>query len=137
MSRRSQTQTDPLLDQPSAPLFVPKPSGDSKATQIQDGDLFDFDLEVGAFGGTAQIPCDTRRAAEPILDVLVGKTLDRALMEVLEEEELKASPCAAPSPAVPSVVADASPRWWRATSAIGNGSATWSAWRSSASPPPR
>jgi hypothetical protein len=34
--------------------------------------LFDFDLEV-----------------EPILDVLVGKTVEHALTEVLEEEELE------------------------------------------------
>jgi hypothetical protein len=33
--------------------------------------LFDFDLEV-----------------KPILEVLVGKTLEQALMEVMEEEEL-------------------------------------------------
>mmetsp|Transcript_23766 Transcript_23766/g.33253 ORF Transcript_23766/g.33253 Transcript_23766/m.33253 type:complete len:359 (+) Transcript_23766:209-1285(+) len=66
------TQTDALLDHPSAPLFVPKPSGVDKSTDIKPGDLFDFDLEV-----------------EPILEVLVGKSLDHALMEVLEEEELK------------------------------------------------
>jgi len=66
------TQTDPLLDHPTAPKFVPKPSGEDKYTEILPGDLFDFDLEV-----------------EPILEVLIGKTLDHALMEVLEEEELK------------------------------------------------
>lgn len=42
-------------------------------TQIWDGDLFDFDTEV-----------------EPILQVIVGKTLEQSRMEVLEEEELKA-----------------------------------------------
>lgn len=35
--------------------------------------LFDFDLEV-----------------EPVLEVLVGKTVEQALIEVLEEEELEA-----------------------------------------------
>ena len=40
-------------------------------TQIESGDLFDFDFEV-----------------EPILEVLVGKTLEQGLMEVMEEEEL-------------------------------------------------
>lgn len=35
------------------------------------GDLFDFDMEV-----------------EPILEVLVGKTLEQSMMEVMEEEEL-------------------------------------------------
>merc|ERR1719474_2586726 len=63
------TQTDPFLDRPSTPLFVPKLSGKSMATQIEDGDLFDFDREV-----------------EPILEVLIGKTIEQS---VLEEEELK------------------------------------------------
>eukprot|EP01084_Bolivina_argentea_P098966 177909_1 len=66
------TQTDPFLDRPSTPLFIPKLSGKSMATQVEDGDLFDFDHEV-----------------EPILEVLVGKTIETSLMEVLEEEELK------------------------------------------------
>lgn len=66
------TQTDALADHPSAPIFVPKPSGESKGTEIKPGELFDFDIEV-----------------EPILEVLVGKSTDQALMEVLEEEELK------------------------------------------------
>jgi hypothetical protein len=42
-----------------------------RETQIFEGDLFNFDSEV-----------------EPILQVIVGKTLEQALMEVLEEEEL-------------------------------------------------
>lgn len=37
------------------------------------GELFDFDAEV-----------------EPLLEVLVGKVLEQALMEVLEEEEIAA-----------------------------------------------
>lgn len=41
-------------------------------TQIQPGDLFDFDLEV-----------------EPILEVLVGKTLHVAMLELMQEEELE------------------------------------------------
>lgn len=67
------TQTDALQDRPPSPLFVPAKSGVDAATQIQAGELFDFDLEV-----------------EPILEVLVGKTLEQGLMEVLEEEELAA-----------------------------------------------
>jgi hypothetical protein len=50
---------------------MPMPSGESKATQIEVGDLFDFDVEVA-----------------PIVEVLVGKTLEQATMEVLEEREL-------------------------------------------------
>jgi len=68
----SATQTDPTYDRPMAPEFKPKPSGVDKSTEILSGDLFDFDLEV-----------------EPILEVLVGKTLDYSLMDVLEEEEIK------------------------------------------------
>ena len=67
--------TEFYLDRPPVPLFTPKmPSKENcKYTQIYDGDyeLFDFDHEV-----------------EPMLTVLVEKTLDQARMEVLEEEEL-------------------------------------------------
>jgi len=65
------TQTDEFLDRPASPLFVPIKTGVDKDTQILEGDLFDFELEV-----------------EPILDVLVGKTLEQSMMEVMEEEEL-------------------------------------------------
>ena len=67
------TQTDAFLDRPPTPLFVPQKAGEDKTTQIDAGDLFDFDFEV-----------------EPILEVLVGKVLEQGLMEVLEEEELAA-----------------------------------------------
>jgi hypothetical protein len=67
------TQTDAAMDRPVPPLFVPQPSGESKETQILEGELFDFDLEV-----------------EPLLEVLVGKAIDQALVEVVEEQELKA-----------------------------------------------
>jgi len=65
-------QTDAEFDHPSEPLFIPKLSGVSKATQIEPGDLFNFDKEV-----------------VPILEIVVGKTLDLALMQVCEEEELR------------------------------------------------
>lgn len=68
--------TEFYLDRPPVPLFQPKmPAKENcKATQIYDADaeLFDFDKEV-----------------EPMLNVLVLKTLEQARMEVLEEEELK------------------------------------------------
>ncbi|KAG2487419.1 hypothetical protein HYH03_013987 [Edaphochlamys debaryana] len=67
------TQTDAFLDRPPTPLFVPQKTGTDAVTQIENGDLFDFDFEV-----------------EPILEVLVGKVLEQGLMEVLEEEELAA-----------------------------------------------
>merc|ERR1711959_856107 len=66
-----ETQTDKFLDRPASPLFIPIKTGVDIATQILEGDLFDFELEV-----------------EPILDVLVGKTLEQSMMEVMEEEEL-------------------------------------------------
>ncbi|XP_059842548.1 radial spoke head protein 3 homolog [Hypanus sabinus] len=65
------TQTDAFLDKPPTPLFIPGKSGKDVATQIEDGELFDFDIEV-----------------KPMLEVLVGKTIEQALLEVLEEEEL-------------------------------------------------
>ncbi|OWZ16565.1 Flagellar radial spoke protein [Phytophthora megakarya] len=66
------TQTDALLDLHPPITFVPTPSGIDVATQIEAGDLFDFDLEV-----------------EPILEVLVGKTLELGMLELLEETELR------------------------------------------------
>lgn len=64
-------QTDAFLDRPPSPLFIPAKTGVDIATQILEGDLFDFDVEV-----------------KPILEVLVGKTTEQALLEVMEEEEL-------------------------------------------------
>lgn len=66
------TQTDAFLDRAPSPIYVPLKSGVDVSTQIYEGDLFDFDVEV-----------------KPILEVLVGKTLEQALMEVQEEEELE------------------------------------------------
>ncbi|NXS87455.1 RSPH3 protein, partial [Erpornis zantholeuca] len=64
-------QTDEFLDRPPTPLFIPAKSGKDVATQIEEGELFDFDIEV-----------------KPILEVLIGKTVEQALLEVMEEEEL-------------------------------------------------
>ncbi|KAF5401286.1 Flagellar radial spoke protein 3 [Paragonimus heterotremus] len=65
------TQTDYFLDRPPTPLYVPAKTGVDVETQIYGNDLFDFELEV-----------------QPILEVLVGKTVEQALLEVMEEEEL-------------------------------------------------
>ena len=67
------TQTDAFLDRPPTPLFVPAKTGRDASTQIEEGELFDFELE-----------------SKPIIEVLVGKTVEQALLEVLEEEELSA-----------------------------------------------
>lgn len=40
------TQTDPFKDRPSTPLFIPAKAGLDATTQIEAGDLFDFDFEV-------------------------------------------------------------------------------------------
>lgn len=52
------------------PDFKPLPPGVDVATQIDDLELFDFQLEV-----------------EPILQVLVGKTVEQAQIELREEDE--------------------------------------------------
>jgi len=64
------TQTDPFHDRPDSPIYIPAKTGVDVATQIQT-DLFDFNFEV-----------------EPILEVLVGKTLEQSMLEVMEEEEM-------------------------------------------------
>ncbi|XP_036438128.1 radial spoke head protein 3 homolog isoform X2 [Colossoma macropomum] len=64
-------QTDAFLDKPTTPLFISAKSGKDVATQIEESELFDFDVE-----------------AQPVLEVLVGKIMEQALLEVLEEEEL-------------------------------------------------
>ncbi|XP_072822042.1 radial spoke head protein 3 homolog [Vicugna pacos] len=67
----TECQTDAFLDRPPTPLFIPAKTGKDVATQILEGELFDFDLEV-----------------KPMLEVLVGKTIEQSLLEVMEEEEL-------------------------------------------------
>lgn len=64
-------QTDAFLDRPPSPMFIPAKTGIDAETQILEGDLFDFVTEV-----------------KPILEVLVGKTIEQSLIEVMEEEEL-------------------------------------------------
>ena len=68
-----ETQTLPQMDRPASPLFVRAKIGFDVSTQIESGDLFDFDLEV-----------------EPILEVLVGKTIHVSMLELMQEEELEA-----------------------------------------------
>jgi len=67
------TQTDAFNDRPPTPMFIQAKTGLDVATQVEDGELFDFDLEVA-----------------PLLEVLVGKTIEQSFTEVLEEEELRA-----------------------------------------------
>ncbi|XP_017267352.1 radial spoke head protein 3 homolog [Kryptolebias marmoratus] len=67
----TECQTDEFLDRPATPLFIPAKTGKDAETQIEEGELFNFDTEV-----------------QPILEVLVGKTVEQSLLEVMEEEEL-------------------------------------------------
>jgi hypothetical protein len=57
-------------DRPPTPKYVPKPPGVEVSTQIQDWELFDYDVEV-----------------EPILQVLVGRSLVQARYELIEDDE--------------------------------------------------
>lgn len=68
-----ETQTPAVYDRPPSPLFVKAKIGHDVETQILGGDLFNFDMEV-----------------EPILEVLVGKTLHVSMLEIMQEEELNA-----------------------------------------------
>jgi hypothetical protein len=67
----AESQTDVFLPEVPEREFVPMKTGIDAETQINPGDLFNFDLEVA-----------------PILDVLVTKTLEQALTEVDDEDEL-------------------------------------------------
>nr|CAD7595845.1 unnamed protein product [Timema genevievae] len=70
-SKDQSCQTLMLMDRPDSPIYVPAKTGIDVETQILPGELFDFDREV-----------------LPILEVLIGKTLEQSLLEVLEEEEM-------------------------------------------------
>jgi len=66
-----EAQTDEFLPEPPPEQYQPQKTGIDAQTQVEDGELFIFDYEV-----------------EPILDVLVMKTLEQSIMEVEEEHEL-------------------------------------------------
>ena len=65
-------QTDEFLPKPPSPKYIPKKTGIDQVTQIGDYDLFDYDREV-----------------QPILNVLLSKTCEQAILEVEEETELE------------------------------------------------
>ena len=64
-------QTDPLPEPPQPVLIWPKKTGIDVECQIEDGDLFNFDTEV-----------------QPLVHIIVSKTLEESRREVLEEEEI-------------------------------------------------
>lgn len=66
-------EADFYIDRAPDAVFIPNKEGDDKFTVMNDRadpDLFDFDVEV-----------------EPILQVLVGKSLEHARIEVIEDDE--------------------------------------------------
>eukprot|EP00941_MAST-03F_sp_MAST-3F-sp1_P005702 g5702.t1 len=66
------TQTDEFASRPVSKKFQPRKTGIDVSTQIVEGDgLFSFDAEV-----------------EPILSVLLGKTMEQSVLELEHEEEL-------------------------------------------------
>ena len=65
-------QTDPLPEPPQPLLIWKGKTGEDKGCQIEDGDLFNFDEEV-----------------QPLVHIIVSKTLEESRREVLEEEELR------------------------------------------------
>lgn len=66
------TQTLAILDRPASPLFIRAKIGKDIATEILENELFDFDLEVNN-----------------ILEVLINKTLNISMLELMQEEELE------------------------------------------------
>ena len=62
-------EPDYYIDRPPQAVLIPNAAGDPKQTQIwdQDPDLFDYENEV-----------------EPILQVLVGKSIEHARIEIIE-----------------------------------------------------
>jgi len=65
-----ETQTGNFMPRPKSPPYIPKKTGIDCGTQIDDN-VFDFDKEV-----------------EPILDVIISKTLEQSLIEVNRESEM-------------------------------------------------
>lgn len=68
----TEAQTDEFIPEPPPKKYVPQKTGIDVETQVEDGEIFDFDAEV-----------------DPILDVLINKTLEQSLMEAQEEFELE------------------------------------------------
>lgn len=75
ISITSSTQTadyENAMEELHPTAYMPKPSGYTRGTEIEETDLFDFDLSV-----------------LPILEVIIGKSLDQGKLEVLQEEQVK------------------------------------------------
>lgn len=64
-------QTDLFLQRPPTPRYVPNKAGIDAETEIQEGELVDYDLEL-----------------DMTLEALIQRTLEQAMVEVTHEEEL-------------------------------------------------
>ena len=65
-------QTDPMMKEAPTPAYIPRKTGIDIASQVDTNMVFAFDSDVQA-----------------ILEVVVSKSLEQALMEVREEEEMR------------------------------------------------
>lgn len=71
IERSAECQTDLYLNPVPEPPYIQPKTGIDASTHIEEGDLFDFDVEV-----------------EPILDSLINITVKHALEEVMHEEQM-------------------------------------------------
>mmetsp|Transcript_5544 Transcript_5544/g.5703 ORF Transcript_5544/g.5703 Transcript_5544/m.5703 type:complete len:439 (+) Transcript_5544:53-1369(+) len=72
-SKVTETQTDEFKERPDTPEYIPRKTGIDRSTQVEDtSELFIFDEEV-----------------QPMLHVIVSKTIEQSLFELEREEELK------------------------------------------------
>ncbi|XP_065359986.1 putative uncharacterized protein DDB_G0284695 [Calliphora vicina] len=67
----TETQTDLFLEKPPTPPYIPAKIGVDVATEIADGELFQFDAE-----------------AQPIIDVMVDSIMELSILEVAHEQEI-------------------------------------------------
>ncbi|XP_037807214.1 putative uncharacterized protein DDB_G0284695 [Lucilia sericata] len=67
----AETQTDIFLEKPPTPPYIPAKIGVDVATEIGDGELFQFDAE-----------------AQPIIDVMVDSIMELSILEVAHEQEI-------------------------------------------------
>ena len=65
-------QSDEIEYEENENHFLPQKLGKDVGTQILDDDLFDFDMDV-----------------QPLLTVIIGKTLEQSLLELEQEEEIE------------------------------------------------
>jgi len=65
-----EVEPDFYVDKGNDAVYIPDAEGAEKSTMLYNYDVFDFNLEV-----------------EPILQVLIGKTLEQSRVEVIEDYE--------------------------------------------------